>query len=49
MQNREQASLLGQLGRPEEVAAVVVFLSSARASFVTGVTIEVGGGAAHYI
>jgi 3-oxoacyl-[acyl-carrier protein] reductase len=49
MQNREQASLLGWLGRPEEVADVVVFLSSARASFVTGVTIEVGGGAAHYI
>jgi 3-oxoacyl-[acyl-carrier protein] reductase len=49
LKNRENASLLKRLGRPSEVADVAVFLASARASFVTGVTVEVGGGAAHYI
>ena len=49
VKNRENASILKRLGRPEEVANVAVFLASARASFVTGVTVEVGGGAAHYI
>lgn len=47
--NRERASLLGRLGRPEEVAAAVVFLASERASFITGTTMEVDGGASHYI
>ncbi|MGH7906085.1 MAG: SDR family oxidoreductase, partial [Candidatus Binataceae bacterium] len=35
---------LGRVGTPEEVAAVVVFLASARASYVTGASIDVGGG-----
>lgn len=35
---------LGRVGRPEEVAAVVVFLASARSSYVTGASIDVGGG-----
>jgi NAD(P)-dependent dehydrogenase (short-subunit alcohol dehydrogenase family) len=35
---------LGRPGRPEEVAAVVLFLSSAAASYVSGATIEVNGG-----
>jgi NAD(P)-dependent dehydrogenase (short-subunit alcohol dehydrogenase family) len=35
---------LGRLGRPEDVANIVVFLASELAGFVTGVTIPVDGG-----
>jgi 3-oxoacyl-[acyl-carrier protein] reductase len=34
----------GRLGKPEELAAVVAFLASERAGYVTGVTIQVDGG-----
>jgi NAD(P)-dependent dehydrogenase (short-subunit alcohol dehydrogenase family) len=42
----EQIIPLGRYGRPEEVAAVAVFLASDRASYVTGANIPMDGGAA---
>jgi 3-oxoacyl-[acyl-carrier protein] reductase len=35
---------LGRLGRPEEIAAVVVFLASPLAAYMTGTTVHVDGG-----
>ena len=35
---------MGRLGRPEELADLVVFLSSERAAYITGTTIQVDGG-----
>ncbi|HEV8673447.1 MAG TPA: SDR family oxidoreductase [Methylomirabilota bacterium] len=35
---------MGRMGEPEEVANMVVFLASQRASYVTGVTVQVDGG-----
>jgi NAD(P)-dependent dehydrogenase (short-subunit alcohol dehydrogenase family) len=38
------ATPLGRIGQPEEVANVVAFLASDEASFITGASIEVSGG-----
>ncbi len=40
----EQATLLGRLGTPEEVAGLAVFLASERAGYITGEVIGVSGG-----
>jgi len=42
--NWEREIPAGRLGRPDEFAAVVAFLASERASYVTGVSIAADGG-----
>ena len=40
---------LGRLGDPEEVADLIAFLVSDRASFITGASINIDGGVAHTV
>lgn len=42
--NMASLTLLSRLGRPEEIADVIAFLASTKASFITGEAIGVSGG-----
>jgi NAD(P)-dependent dehydrogenase (short-subunit alcohol dehydrogenase family) len=43
-----RSSVLGRMGRAEEVASVVLFLASQHSSFITGAAINVSGGSILY-
>jgi NAD(P)-dependent dehydrogenase (short-subunit alcohol dehydrogenase family) len=44
LRERAQRIPLGRMGRPEEIAAVAVFLASDQSAFMTGQTLHANGG-----
>jgi 3-oxoacyl-[acyl-carrier protein] reductase len=48
-QMAEKEVPLGRFGRPEELASLVVFLASDRASYITGASVDVAGGMGKYV
>ncbi len=40
---------IGRFGRPEEIAGLVAFLASERASFITGAAYDIDGGMVKYM
>lgn len=49
MEERAKAIPLGRIGNPAEFAAAVAFLASEQASYITGITLQVDGGASRSI
>jgi len=45
LKDRAKNIPLGRIGKPEELAAMVTFLASEQAAYVSGTTIQVDGGA----
>jgi 3-oxoacyl-[acyl-carrier protein] reductase len=45
LRNRAKNIPLGRIGKPEELAALVTFLASEQAAYISGTTIQVDGGA----
>lgn len=45
LKDKAKAIPLGRIGKPEEFADVITFLASERASYISGTTIQVDGGA----
>ena len=46
---RERAIPMGRIGKPEEVAAAIAFLSSPLCGFMTGTVVEISGGQSRYV
>lgn len=44
MKQREKEIPMGRFAEPEEIAHLVVFLASEKASYITGTTIQIDGG-----
>lgn len=45
LKEKTKAIPIGRIGKPEELAALVAFLASEQAAYITGTTIQVDGGA----